>query len=76
MAKYNSYTIQKIMFFKAALLSFTVGVFTEFIILQQRYLKYMTQLLLIPVMMKMRWTTDLKALALKLIGSLVKQQIG
>ena len=37
----------------------------------------MTQPLLIPVMMKMRWTIDLKALAVKLIGgSLVKQQTG
>ena len=36
----------------------------------------MTQLLLIPVMAKMRWTIYLKALAVKLTGSsLVKQQI-
>ena len=36
----------------------------------------MNQLLLIPVMMKMRWAIYPKALVLKLIGSsLVKQQI-
>ena len=36
----------------------------------------MSQLLLIPVMIKMRWTIYLKALAVKLIGSsLAEQQI-
>ena len=44
--------------------------------LHYRGLKFVTQLLLIPVMMKMRWTIYLKALTVKLIGnSLVKQQI-
>ena len=38
--------------------------------LHKRDLKSMTQLLLIPVMMKMRWTIIyLNALAVKLIGS-------
>ena len=34
----------------------------------------MTQLLLIPVMMKMRQTSYLKALAVKLIGSFLAEQ--
>ena len=35
----------------------------------------MTQLLLIPVMMKMRWTIQVKALAVRLIGSSLVKQI-
>ena len=43
--------------------------------LHQRCLKYLTQLLLVPMMMKLRWNIYLKALAVKLIGSsLVKKQ--
>ena len=44
--------------------------------LHKRGLKSKTKVLLIPVMIKMRWTNHLKALAEKLVGnSLVKQQI-
>ena len=44
--------------------------------LHQRGLKSITRLLLIPVMMKMRWTNYLKALSVRLIdSSMVKQQI-
>ena len=37
--------------------------------LHQRGLKSITRLLLIPVMMKMRWTNYLKALSVRLIDS-------
>ena len=72
MGKYDSYIIQKNLFFRVPLLSFTYcGPVTEF---TMRCLKYMTQMVLIPIMMKM--TIYLKALAVKIISSsLVKQQI-
>ena len=59
-------------FFKTPLSSFTM----ENYYAAPRGLKSITRLLLIPVMMKMRWTIYLKALAVRLIdSSLVKQQI-
>ena len=76
MDKYDSCIIQKILFIKAPIIIFYCGVFIEFIMLHQRCLKYLTQPLLIPVMMKMRRTIRVKAMAVKLVGSsLVKQQI-
>ena len=66
---------ERFCFFRAPILSCTYcGVVIEFAMLRLRCLKYMTQTLLFPVMMKM--TIYLKALAVKIIGSsLVKQQI-
>ena len=76
MGKYKAVLFERFCFLKQHYYLYC-GVVIEFIILHYRYLKYMTQPLLILVMMKMRWTIDLKALAVKLIGSLlVKQQIG
>ena len=47
----------------------------HFAALKMFKLKCMTRLLFIPMMMKMRWTIFLKALAVELIGSsLAKQQ--
>ena len=75
MGKYDSYITQTILVFRAPLLSFTYcGLVTEFTMLHLRCLKYMTQTLLIPMMMKM--TIYLEALAVKIISSsVVKQQI-
>ena len=66
---------ERFCFFTARLLSFTYrGLVTEFTMLHLKCLEYMTQTLLIPIMMKM--TIYLEALAVKIISSsLVKQQI-
>ena len=66
MGKYDSNIIKKILCFRDPLLSFTYcGVVTEFTMLHLRCLKYMTRMLLIPVMMKM--IIYLKALAVQIV---------
>ena len=66
MGKYDSYIIQKIRFLGSIIIFYVLcGVVTEFTMLHLRCLKYVTQTLLIPMMMNM--TIYLNALAVKII---------
>ena len=73
MGKYNSYIIQRFLFLR---LDYYILLWSIHRIYYAalKGKNYMTQLLLVPVMIRIRWTIYLEALAVKLINSSLLKQ--